>query len=151
MPFPTWIYPGPGCWGSVSLIIFLRGNYPRLEGRQWWRLSFLVTCGLTFKCPGPPIGLDSCSGLSSDWLAARQEPVGMQGEAPAPNPPETAGKEELIWAPLILGAALPAPSQIPLLGSQTKLWRGAAPKVWLQIDLAADPSLHLRHRGRRWG
>lgn len=59
----------------------------------------------------------------------QQEPVGMPGEAPAPNPPETAGKEELIWAPLILGAALPAPSQIPLLGSQTKLWRGAAPKV----------------------
>lgn len=82
---------------------------------------------------------DSCWGLSSDWLAARQEPVGMQGEAPAPTP-ETAGQEELIWAPLILAAALPAPSQIPLLGAQTKLWRGAAPRAWLQTDLAADPS-----------
>lgn len=52
--------------------------------------------------------------LSSDWLAARQRPGGTQHEAPAPNPAGTAGKGAARWAPLILGAALPAPDQIPL-------------------------------------
>lgn len=61
----------------------------------------------------------------------------MQGQAPAPTP-GTAGKEELIRAPLILGTALPAPSQIPLLGSETQLWEGLLPGSdcklsWLQI------------------
>ena len=98
--FPTWVHPGSWRQGYTSLIMFLRGNYPRLEWRQWWRLPFLVTCGLTLKCPGPPIRPDSCSELSSDWLAARQEPVGMQYEAPAPNPTETAGKGTANMGPL---------------------------------------------------
>lgn len=65
--------------------------------------------------PGAPSRPGSCSVLSSDWLAARQHPGGMQHEAPAPNPAGTAGKGAARWAPVILGAALPAPNQIPLL------------------------------------
>lgn len=65
--------------------------------------------------PGTPSRPGSCSVLSSDWLAARQRPGATQHEAPAPNPAGTAGKGAARWAPVILGAALPAPNQIPLL------------------------------------
>lgn len=87
--FPTWVYPGSQHQGCTSPIVFPRGNYPRLERRRWWHLPFLGTCGFTLKYPIRP---DSCSELSSDWLAARREPAGTWDEAPAPNPTETAGK-----------------------------------------------------------
>lgn len=48
----------------------------------------------------PSCRWDSCSGLSSDWLAAKAEPAGVRDEAPAPNPTETAGKGTANTGPL---------------------------------------------------